>query len=65
LRPYAIVESEHPADIDEMRRELAIYFEEAYEMNRGRMLRPYWLLRASAVLLAAGVAVWFADLAVG
>jgi hypothetical protein len=59
------VESEQPADIDEMRRELALYLEEAYEGNRSRMEKRYWLLRASAVLLAVGVAAWLADLAWG
>jgi hypothetical protein len=59
------VEASRPADINEMRRELALHIEEAYEGNRGRLERRYALLRASAVLLAVGVAVWFVDLAWG
>jgi hypothetical protein len=59
------VESEQPAGIDEMRRELALYAEVAYERNRSRMDKRYWLLRTSALLLAVGVAVWLADLAWG
>jgi hypothetical protein len=59
------VEAEPSADIDEMRRDLALYLEKAYERNDGRMAKRYRLLRASAVLLAVGVVVWFGDLAWG
>lgn len=59
------VYGEDPADIDEMRRELAQHLQTAFRENKEKMALLYLLVRIGAVLLVLGALAWFADLAWG
>ncbi len=57
------VESDSPADLDEMQRSLALYRQDTFDLNAGRLARLFLALRIGCLFLVVEVVSWLLDLA--
>jgi hypothetical protein len=52
------VEVEHPAELPEMYRDLALHLEHHFDGNQKRLGQLFWLLRVASALLVGEIVLW-------